>query len=217
MSLWSFGDTEIGQIRMTILREQDILRLHVTMHQPRIVRYVQRSGDLAEDVDRVLRRKPSLVHPLAQRRPLDETHCQIEPPFRLSRVVDRNNIWMIQRSRMFPFSPEPLPERFVAAQLRREHLQRNRTPKRHLLGTIDDGHPAKADDVDDPEATERLARRKDCRRSRHSSPLWPTPLAGRARTAGIIRGFEASTRWLSYGRLTSRQLARGDVSTATRS
>ena len=51
------GDAEVGQVRVVVLVEQDVGRLHVAVHEPAPVRGVEGAGDLGQDRERPLGRE----------------------------------------------------------------------------------------------------------------------------------------------------------------
>ena len=61
----------------------------------------------------------------AQVATLDQPHVHIEPPIDLAVGVDRDDVWVVQPRGRFGLPAEPLHERIVLRQLRREHLDSN--------------------------------------------------------------------------------------------
>ena len=47
------SQTQVGQLRHALRRQQDVLRLHVAMNQAALMRVMQRIGDLDDDVQRL--------------------------------------------------------------------------------------------------------------------------------------------------------------------
>ena len=68
--------------------------------------------------------RPASQHDL-QVAALDEAHRDVQLPVDLARVVDRDDVRMLERGRHPRLGQEALPERDVLGELRREQLQRD--------------------------------------------------------------------------------------------
>jgi hypothetical protein len=73
---------------------------------------------------------------------------------------------MLQRRREPRLAQEPVAEVVVLCELRREELQRHHPVEHHLVGQVDDTHPATAQNTLDPVA-EQLAARAQIGRQPH--------------------------------------------------
>ena len=116
---------------------------------------VERGGHLPEDRERPLRLEPPVAGEQGvQVGALHVAHRDEEDAVRLSRLVDRDDIRMLEPGGGTPLLLEPLPEARVGRELGREHLDRDLAPVAKLLGEVDDPHAAAAEQRLDPEAGE---------------------------------------------------------------
>ena len=60
-------DPEVEQLHETIARDEDVLRLHIAVHEPRLVRRRQTRGHLACDLERVARKERATGESVAER------------------------------------------------------------------------------------------------------------------------------------------------------
>ena len=145
------GDAEVGEVRMigrcaAIAGQQDVAGLDVAMDQALGVRGVQRRGRLRDDRDRTRRIQPGVGPQEAlQVRSLDVPHRDVQHAVGLARVVDGDDVGMVETGGDARFADEPLPERFILGELGTEDLQRDPAPEAQVLGQVDDGHPSSPD------------------------------------------------------------------------
>ena len=101
-------DPEVGHQR-PILVQQDVRRLHVSMHEAMPMRVVERTRDVARDAHRIGDRKLSFaIEAIAQRLALDEGHHVVSDSVRLAGIVQRNDVRVTQRGRRPDLTQEPL-------------------------------------------------------------------------------------------------------------
>jgi hypothetical protein len=94
------------------LVEQDVLGLHVAVHDAARVRVGERAGDLARQPHRLAGRQRAARQPRAQRLPRDVGRHVVEPPGRLAAVEQRQDVRVLQRGGHRDLAQEPLgPER----------------------------------------------------------------------------------------------------------
>ena len=82
---------------------------------------------------------------------LDELHGVVVHPPVAPDGEDRHDVGMVQGRRDLGLDPEPRELPGVHDGRHRQDLQGDATPERHLLGLVDDPHPATADLADDAE------------------------------------------------------------------
>ena len=104
-------------------RQQNVGRLHIPVNQPCVVGGVQGGGHRRQNRQRAFRVECAV---LAQR--LGEvaaphlTHRDLEAPVRLAGLVDRDDIWMIQRCGKTGLADVPLAKIRTLRDFRRQHL-----------------------------------------------------------------------------------------------
>ena len=77
--------------------EQDVLRLDVAVDDAALVRVLERFGRLAGDAERVVQRELLLaVEPVPERLALDERHDVVEQPLGLARVVEAEDVGVLE-------------------------------------------------------------------------------------------------------------------------
>ena len=125
--------------------QEDVLRLDVAVHDALLVRVLERIGDLARDPERVLDRELLLtVQSVAQRLPVHEGHHIEQEPARLSRVVQRQDVRVLQVC-----GRPDLGEKAFATQrggeVRMEDLHRHAALVLEVQRQVDGRHPATAE------------------------------------------------------------------------
>ena len=148
-------DAEVRQERtseaaLTTL-EQDVRRADAAVNEPFRVRGVERRGGLGDDGDRDRRIEAAfgLEQPF-QVRPFDVSHGHVEESFGLSRVVDRDDVGVLESGDDARLTDEALSEGRVLRERRVQDLQRHLAAQTEMVGDVDDRHPTAADDGLDP-------------------------------------------------------------------
>jgi hypothetical protein len=147
-------DAKIRDLHAAILRQQQVLRLDVTMHNPALVRKLQRLAEWWYDRERLLRRQLPGAKQLTQVHAVHVLHQQIEKAVRLAEIMDCDDVRMVQPGERLRLAGEPLRESRLLAPLRREELQGDKAPQGFLPRLVHDPHTAAA------EALENLQLRK---------------------------------------------------------
>ena len=93
--LGQFRKTEISQLGVAALRQQNIFRLDVTMQDIDRMRRSQRIGDANQQLYD-LPPRPRSLRPLPQRAPIHEFRNQILAIIEFARVVHRHDVRMIE-------------------------------------------------------------------------------------------------------------------------
>jgi hypothetical protein len=137
-------DAEIRHHRMTV-RDEDVLRLDVSMNHAAPVGVVERVGDFPGDRHRLGGREPRLGHqPVAQALAFHERHHGVEQVPRLARIEQRHDV------RVLKLRGDPdLAQKALRAHRRCDvgiqHLDRDRALVAAIAREIDVGHPATAE------------------------------------------------------------------------
>ena len=105
----------------------------------------QRLGDLTDDPDRIVQRELLLpLEPAPQRLPLDERHDVVQQPAGVARVVERQDIGVLEVGGDLDLAQEPVgPDR--SGQLRPEDLDGDLAAVPEVLGEEHRGHAAFAE------------------------------------------------------------------------
>ena len=141
-------DPEIGDVdTLGRLLDQDVRRLDVSVHEPSVVCGVQRTRRLLEEEQRPRDAESSVAR--EQRfeiRSAHISHRDVEFAVSLARVVDRNDVRVVDLGGPLRLALESCPEARVFAQGRREELDRDLPAQPHVLGEVDDAHATTADE-----------------------------------------------------------------------
>ena len=151
-------EPEVGEIDMLRAVEQDVRRLDVAVHEAACVRSVQRGRDLRADRDRPAGSSaPFGSEQRAEIAAVHEPHREIDAPVDVARVVDRDDIRVLERHHELRLAREALAEALVPGQGRRHQLQRDRPLQAQVVGPVHDAHPAAAEQLLDPVSEEVAA------------------------------------------------------------
>ncbi len=135
------GDSEVGDQRVAAL-EQDVLRFDVAVDNPASVRVPQRIGHLAGNPERFGNRElPVASEPGAEGLAVDEGHHVKQEPRRLARLVERQDVGMLEVGGRPDFGQEPLGAE-GRGELGVQHLDGDVAVVLQVVGEIDRGHPA---------------------------------------------------------------------------
>ena len=94
------GEPEVGQVHVVRGTEQDVGGLDVAMDEPGAVGGVERRAELGDHAGRAGRLEgAALAHQRAQVPALDVTHRDVRDPVLLARVVDGDDVRMVDRRR----------------------------------------------------------------------------------------------------------------------
>ena len=108
---------------------------------------VESAGYLGEDRERSLGRELALaLEDRLQVAPLDVAHRQVELAVPLARLVDRDDVWVVERRREPRLLQKAGSEAFVLGQLGRDQLQSHWALERQIGRPVNDAHAAPADE-----------------------------------------------------------------------
>ena len=150
------------------------------------MRVPERLGDLLRQIDRFIDRELLLaIQLVAQRRPFDEGHRVEQPPVRLARIEDADDVRVLQGATDLDLAQETFGAK-RRGELRIEHLERDELVVDQVVRQIHDRHPALTELALEPVLLRELAakRRQGLRRDRrlgHAEPLKRSALLGRRR------------------------------------
>ena len=125
-----------------IVGQQDVRGLDVAVHDAVAMSVVERLGHFAGDPKRLVQAQLLLaLQPLAQRLAGDERHDVIKEPAGLARVVQRQDVGVLQLGREPDLPQEPLdPDR--ARHFWVDHLDRGRAVVFQVVREVHGRHPA---------------------------------------------------------------------------
>ena len=143
------------------------------MDEPLLVRGVERLGDLREEVDRPLRLECAVLgDDLREVGALDVAHREEEDTVLLSRLVDRDDVRMVERSGDPRLPQEALTETLVLGELGRDDLERDLAAEPLLVGTVNRAHASAADErLDSVAGDRRPGRQQRARDVAHRSSV----------------------------------------------
>ena len=127
--------------------DQDVARLDVAVHQTRGVHGVEGVGHRLQQGAQRLDVEPTVaLEHRAEVFAVDEAHRQVEHAVRVARVVDRDDVRVLQAGRDGGFPLEAVAVLPVGGERRGEHLQGDRAAQLQVAGAVDDAHAAFADE-----------------------------------------------------------------------
>ena len=119
----ALGDAEVGEQHPAVGRDQDVAGLDVAVDQAGAVRGVERAGDAGADVHRELGAEPLLlVEQLAQALAVDELHHDGLAAVVVDRVVDGDDVRVVQLGDGDRLATEPLGHDRIGRERRLEQL-----------------------------------------------------------------------------------------------
>lgn len=151
-------EAEVGHLDPAVVPYQDVLRLHVAVHEPGAVRGAERGEDRLQDVQGGPRlQRPALPQHVTQGAAGDVLHGQIDVRPVRALVEDLHHVGVREPGHRLGLPDEPLDERAVGGQRRVHHLEREHAVEAGVQGPVDRGHPADRDAcVDAVAAVEHL-------------------------------------------------------------
>jgi hypothetical protein len=144
-----FGKTEVENLRVPALGDEDVCRLDVAVEDPLPVSGVQSVGDLDPELQDLRCRKRSSGEALPERLALEKLHGDEGTSFLLVHIVDRADVRMVQGGRGTRFAPHPLHRLAVFRKVFRQELQGNEAVQLVVFGPVDDPHPSDAELLED--------------------------------------------------------------------
>ena len=140
-------DAEVGDQRAAGARlQQDVVRLHVAMHDAAAVRVGERPRDLAQHARRVGgRQRAARAESLAERLALHVAHDEEDEAARLADAMDRDDVRMREAGGRARLAQEPLARLGGAREVRRQHLDGDVAVELHVAREVDDAHAAAAE------------------------------------------------------------------------
>ena len=149
------NESEINQVHKIFADHQQVRRLHIAVHQPGLVRRIQRCGNLFDHPHGLLRtHRPIALENLVQIDAVDDRHHQIQAPVELTGLVDRDDVRAGQPGRRVGLAAKSLLKALLGSQFRLQQLDGHITAQRGVVGPIDRAHTALTELFEKPIATE---------------------------------------------------------------
>ena len=122
------------EIRVVVLSDQDVRRLHVAVHQPDPVGGEQRRPDLLDDPD-----GPGWVERATEEHrfqifALDEPHAHEQASIDLAEIVNRHHMGVVEPRRCPSLPAEPLLERPIVGEMSGQDLHRHHPVGHRVVG-----------------------------------------------------------------------------------
>ena len=149
------NESEINQVYKIFADHQQVRRLHIAVHQPGLVRRIQRCGNLFDHPHGLLRTHRSIaLENLVQIDAVDDRHHQIQAPVELTGLVNRDDVRAGQPGRRIGLAAKSLLKARLGGQFRLQQLDGHITAQRGVVGPIDRAHAALTELFEKPIATE---------------------------------------------------------------
>ena len=149
--------SEIDLLAGALSGDQDVGRLDVAVHEPALVRRVERRCDRTHHSLNPVEVQLAPVDDVAQVGARHEAHRQVEDALELAAAVDRDDVGMLERRREPSLGLETGHRVRVLGVLGRDDLQRHGALEVDVGGLVDNPHPAAVEDALDPVAGEQRA------------------------------------------------------------
>ena len=133
---------EVGQSHVTLLVEQNILRLNVAVDNALSVRERQRLRDLSEDPKRLVWIERLGFNKLAKVHAVHVLHREVVHVFVLAEVVDGNNVRMIEPRHSSGFAGKAFREQIIASEFTGQDLECDYSIELFLSSFEDAAHAA---------------------------------------------------------------------------
>ena len=143
---------EVEDLDEAAVRQKDVVRLEVAMHDAAVVRGREAFRDLERVLDGLARRNRGRREPRPKRLPLEKLHDGVDGAAVLADVVDGEDVRVRERRHRLHFAVEPGDRVRTAARERREHLDRHVPAQAGVPGPIDLAHASR------PERPENFVR-----------------------------------------------------------
>ena len=145
------GQAEVGHLHHAVVGQQDVLRLHVPVHQAGPVGGGERGQHRFHDGHRLRRaERTTFAQQIPQRATAYQLHHQEHVLAVDALVIDRHRVQVRQPGGDPGLPGEPVGEGRVVGQRRGHHLDRDRTLQPFVHGAVHGGHAAPSQPLENP-------------------------------------------------------------------
>ena len=142
------GDTEVGDLHLRVRGNQNVARLHVSVHHSLSMGVAEGGGHLRPELGGTRRRQyPTTTKNLGEGLALHQLHHDEVRSAVLAPVKDRNNVGVREVGGGLGLPAKSFDEGGIGAQFGVENFERDGTVKELVLGAIDQGHAAARNQV----------------------------------------------------------------------
>ena len=143
-------DAEVGEYGVAGFIEQNVLGLHITMHDVALMRVGQRGGDLSSPGQRLIGGQGSAVLERGlEVRSLHVAHDHVVEAVVLAEVVDVDDVGVIKLRDRARLTLKPCPEVLRVCELRPDELDGTEYVQLCVVGFVDLSHAASAKRLND--------------------------------------------------------------------
>lgn len=141
------GDTEVGDLHLTLVGDEDVRGLDVAVHDARLVGRLETVGGLAHERDDLRRRQPAgvLVDHRGEGGAAHVLHHEVVGVGVATEVVHLRDVRVAEPGSGARFLVEPTGELGIFGQLAADHLHRNGAVEHVVVRDPDLAHPATGD------------------------------------------------------------------------
>jgi hypothetical protein len=148
---------EVDDARAPVLADEDVLGLHVAVHDARVVRGGEATADLQEHAHDLPPRAGGLAEPAAQRGTLDELHRDVDATRVGAHVVDRHDVRVGDARERLRLTEQPLARRGALGELVGvDELDRDLTIQLRVEARVHDGHATFTEAAEHPVPPDRV-------------------------------------------------------------
>src|SRR5207302_4268131 len=141
-------DPEVGHLRLALSVQEDVLRLHVAVDEPVLVRERESAGDLDRQLERAAYgERPASIEELLQVLAVDVLEDDELAPLVLAAVDHRDDVRVREPGDGARLVAEARDVLLVVCVLRVEDLQGYVALEQRVARPVDGGHAAAADDL----------------------------------------------------------------------
>ena len=153
------GEPEVGELRASVVRDEDVLGLDVAVQNAGAVRRRERVGDPNQQIHDFLNAATAGIRPGAQRTALDELGDQVVAAVHLADVVHGHDVRVVQPGGGLCLVLKAAARGCVVERIR-QHLDCDATVETHVRRLVHDSHTAGSDKRLDPVRTDGACDRR---------------------------------------------------------